>query len=226
MKTSFRKFSLFAGILSVLFVAGGLLCAGAVKTACVVDCSRTFYFLVSEEMGADAAAEAGALGGGAGYVMEREGREYAVLSCYFSLSDAQSVQDRLSDADVAVAVRAEEGGKLYLTGFSEKKNAERLKGCFSTLGSCIRILYELSAAADEGMPQETLKDILGDVGGVLSRLAKENPDGIFSDLSACAASASEEIGRMSEGIVFAKDLRYMQVRLSDDYLRLADKFSL
>ena len=66
MKTSFRKFSLFAGILSVLFVAGGLLCAGAVKTACVVDCSRTFYFLVSEEMGADAAAEAGALGGGAG----------------------------------------------------------------------------------------------------------------------------------------------------------------
>ena len=42
---------------------------------------------------------------------------------------------------------------------------------------------------------------------------------------ACAASAGEEIGRMSEGIVFAKDLRYMQVRLSDDYLRLADKFS-
>lgn len=105
MKASFRKFSLFAGILSVLFVAGGLLCAGAVKTALVVDCSRTFYFLVSEAQNADAAAEAGALGGGAGYVMEREGREYAVLSCYFSLSDAQSVRDRLSESDVRASVR-------------------------------------------------------------------------------------------------------------------------
>lgn len=222
-----RKAFLLAGTLSAMCVLGGVFYARALTRMQVVDCAQTFWFLVSEEENVAAAAQSVSLHGGAGYVMRRKGEEYAVLACYFSQSAARAVGDNLEAKNLAVSVREESGGTLYLKKNSEKRSAEGLRGCFDTLSSCIRLLYDLSAAADTGgYTQQELRRLLADVGGVLSRLAEENRDGVFTDISACASAASAEIMRLRQDVVYARDIRYIQVWLSDSYLRLADEFSL
>lgn len=229
MKSSFfrRKAFLLAGFLSVVCVLSGVLYSRVLLRAEVVDCSQSFYFLVSEEENVAAAAHSIALDGGAGYIMRRSGREYAVLACYFTEPAARAVQNTLSVRDISSRILEESGGTLYLTTNSEKRNAEKLKGCFHTLGDCISLLYDLATAAETGgYTQQELKRLLADVGGVLSRLSEENREGIFTGISACAATASAKVAQIRRDIVYSKDIRYIQVWLSDQYLRLAEDFSI
>lgn len=229
MKSGFfrRKAFLLAGFLSVVCVLSGVLYSRVLLRAEVVDCSQSFYFLVSEEENVAAAAHSIALDGGAGYIMRRSGREYAVLACYFTEPAARAVQNTLSVRDISSRILEESGGTLYLTTNSEKRNAEKLKGCFHTLGDCISLLYDLATAAETGgYTQQELKRLLADVGGVLSRLSEENREGIFTGISACAATASAKVAQIRRDIVYSKDIRYIQVWLSDQYLRLAEDFSI
>lgn len=222
-----RNAFLLTGFLSAVCVFSGVFYSRVLLRAEVVDCSRSFYFLVSEEENAAAAAQSVALDGGAGYVMRRFGNEYAVMACYFTEPAARAVQHTLSVREIPSRILEESGGTLYLTTNSEKRNAEKLKGCFHTLGDCVSLLYDLATAAETGgYTQQELKRILADVGGVLSRLSEENREGIFTGISACAATASAEIARIRRDIVYAKDLRYIQVWLSDQYLLLAEDFSV
>ncbi len=229
MKSSFfrRKAFLLAGFLSFVCILSGVLYSRVLLRAEVVDCSQSFYFLVSEEENVAATAHSIALDGGAGYIMRRSGREYAVLACYFTEPAARAVQNTLSVRDISSRILEESGGTLYLTTNSEKRNAEKLKGCFHTLGDCISLLYDLATAAETGgYTQQELKRLLADVGGVLSRLSEENREGIFTGISACAATASAKVAQIRRDIVYSKDIRYIQVWLSDQYLRLAEDFSI
>ncbi len=229
MKTDFFRRQIFAlaGVLSAAVVLSGVFYAHALTKTQVVDLTRTFYFLVSEEENAPASAENIYLDGGAGYVMSRGKTDYAVISCYFNETDAKTVKNNLDRKKIASSVIAESGGKLYLKKRSEKLRAEQLAGCFRTLDSCISLLYDIANGAERGTyTQQALKRSLSAVKGVLSCLSEENRGGIFTDISVCAAKASEKIGEFSRGIIYAKDVRYVQVYLSDSYLRLASDFSL
>ena len=209
MKSGFfrRKAFLLAGFLSFVCVLSGVLYSRVLLRAEVVDCSQSFYFLVSEEENVAAAAHS--------------------MACYFTEPAARAVQNTLSVRDISSRILEESGGTLYLTTNSEKRNAEKLKGCFHTLGDCISLLYDLATAAETGgYTQQELKRLLADVGGVLSRLSEENREGIFTGISACAATASAKVAQIRRDIVYSKDIRYIQVWLSDQYLRLAEDFSI
>ena len=229
MKTDFfrRKTLALAGVLSAATVLSGIFYAHALTRAIVADVSETFYFLVSEEENVPASAWDAYLGGGAGYVMSRGKTEYAVLSCYFTERDAKTVKDNLAAKKISAAVLAESGGKLYLKKNSEKRNAEKLAGCFNTMNSCIHLLYDIGTRAETGeYTQQKLKRALEEVKGVLSCLSRENRGGVFTEISVCGAKAAEKLSEISRGVVYAKDIRYAQVYLSDCYLSLASKFSL
>lgn len=229
MKKNFfrKKLLLTAGILSVAAVLSGIFYARVLLTAEVADLGRTFYFLVSEEENVPASAQAVYLGGGAGYAMKRNGTDYAVLSCYFAESEAKRVKNNLENKKMSTAIVKESGGILYFKKRSEKQNAEKIAGCFRTMSGCIDLLYDISNYAETGTyTQRKLKQALSSVSGVLSCLAKENRGGLFTDISACSAAAAGGIDEITRGIVYAKDVRYLQVFLADSYLMLAAKFSL
>lgn len=228
MKADFfrKKILMLAGTLSVAAVLYGILYARVLTKTQVVDLTQTFYFLVSEEENTTVAAESISLGGGAGYVLTRGNTDYAVLSCYFTERDAKTVRDNLAAKKIPAAVLAESGGKLYLKKNSEKRNAETIAGGFNTMNSCIRLLYEIGTKADTGeYSQQKLKRALEEVRKVFSCLAIENR-GVFAELSDCSAKATEKLSEISRGVVYAKNIRYVQVYLSDCYLSLASKFSL
>ena len=62
--------------------------------------------------------------------------------------------------------------------------------------------------------------------GVLSRLAEENRGGVFTEISACASQSALKLSEIVRGTVYAKDIRYLQISLSDSYLTLAEEFSI
>ena len=229
MKTDFfrRKTLALAGVLSAATVLSGIFYAHALTRAIVADVSETFYFLVSEEENVPASAWDAYLGGGAGYVMSRGKTEYAVLSCYFNETDARTVKNNLGNKKISAAVLEESGGMLYFKKRSEKQNAEKIAGCFRTMGSCIRLLYDIANSAETGeYTQQALKRSLSAVRGVLSRLAEENRGGVFTKISACASRSALKLSEIVRGTVYAKDIRYLQVSLSDSYLTLAEEFSI
>ena len=229
MKTGFfrKKAFILAGILSIATVISGFFYAHALIGAVKVNVGESFYFLISEEENVAASAEEVYLDGGAGYVMSRGRTNYAVYSCYFTETDAKTVRNNLNDKDIPASVIEESVSVLYLKKRSEKQNAEKLSGCFSTLSSCIHLLYDMANKAEAGeYTQQTLRRTLSSVGGVLSCLAEENSGGIFTDISACAAQASLMSEEIIRGTIYAKDIRYLQVYLCDSYLLLASEFSI
>ena len=116
---------------------------------------------------------------------------------------------------------------LYFKKRSEKQNAEKIAGCFRTMGSCIRHLYDIANSAETGeYTQQALKRSLSAVRGVLSRLAEENRGGVFTEISACASQSALKLSEIVRGTVYAKDIRYLQISLSDSYLTLAEEFSI
>lgn len=229
MRTDFFRRGALAlvGIFSALAVFSGIFYARVLLNMQILELTRTFYFLVSDDESVAVSAQSVYLSGGAGYLMSRDGQEYAVLACYFTSTEARIVRDNLASRRIAASVLEESGGRLYLKSNSEKRNAERLAGCFNTLSDCIRLLYDLSVKAEKGeYTQQKLKFVLRETGGVLSCLAKENDGGLFAKLSVCAAKASEKLSEIYRSTVYAKDIRYVQVYLSDSYLSLASDFSL
>ena len=182
---------------------------------------------MSEEENVPASAWDAYLGGGAGYVMSRGKTEYAVLSCYFNETDARTVKNNLGNKKISASVLEESGGMLYFKKRSEKQNAEKIAGCFRTMGSCIRLLYDIANSAETGeYTQQALKRSLSAVRGVLSRLAEENRGGVFTEISACASQSALKLSEIVRGTVYAKDIRYLQISLSDSYLTLAEEFSI
>lgn len=121
--------------------------------------------------------------------MSRGRTNYAVYSCYFTETDAKTVRNNLNDKDIPSSVIEESVSVLYLKKRSEKQNAEKLSGCFSTLSSCIHLLYDIANKAETGeYTQQTLRRTLSSVGGVLSCLAEENSGrGIYRYFRLCRA---------------------------------------
>lgn len=229
MKTDFfrRKTLALAGVLSAATVLSGIFYAHALTRAIVADVSETFYFLVSEEENVPASAWDAYLGGGGGYVMSRGKTEYAVLSCYFNETDARTVKNNLGNKKISAAVLEESGGMLYFKKRSEKQNAEKIAGCFRTMGSCIRLLYDIANSAETGeyTQQAAQAFAFGRERRSFPSRGREPRRRLYGDFR-LRLPVRFELSEIVRGIVYAKDIRYLQVSLSDSYLTLAEEFSI
>lgn len=215
-----------AGLLSALFLISGFFYARILGGAQVIDLAQNFYFLVSEEEHVAVSAQSIYLSGGAGYIITRGREEYAVLACYQKEADARTVRDNLAIRQISTEILKESSGHLYLKSRSEKENAEKIKGFFSTLYSCTTFLGDVAIKAEKGeYSQRKLKETLQEVNKVLSCLARENKC-LSEEFFLYTTKASEKLNEMNRGVVYAKDIRYVQIYLSDCFLSLASRFSL
>lgn len=175
---------------------------------------KEYYFLVKDCEDATASAVAGQvyLRGGAGYLLETDGKSAVVLACYFHLSDAERVRSSMSEKDVETRILTLKTKDFSLDGGAAgKKNA--VCSNVETAETCARILYNAANGLERAeMTQEEARAAVRGAVGSLKGLRIGNGDS-FELWNAKLASCERRGTEIAEGILFSKDLRYLQVEI-------------
>lgn len=225
MSTGFfwKKFvRVFSCVLSFAIVIAIMLYAGVLSSVRVVDARRKFYFLVSEDTHVQAGAYDAVLNGGAGYLLDVDGREYVVLAVYLTETEGEIVANSF-EKDVRLLTVGT--GKLYFKTREQKKLCGVVESALSRSYSCMEILNGEIARLDKGGTQESSKRILETLRGQFSYMGEENKE-MYPKFSAVCQNAEKRLATICSDIVYAKDLRYLQCELCVSYLELAGEFSL
>ena len=187
----------------------------------------SYYFLVKSCEDTTASAVAGEVyfSGGAGYLTE-EGNA-VVLACYFTEEAAHSVQDGLRVKGVETQIVKRSTAEIELDGkLAEEK--KRIVANAETVETCALILYDTANALERtDCGQDEARAALNGVVKVLKGLREENAAiGAVYDVWNAELLRAERKGReIASGILFAKDLRYLQVQLCFSNLNLGECFA-
>lgn len=228
MSTGFLKKRIWTSALvvaAVCLIVGAAAYAWALGRTVEIDVSRTFVYLVDTSVNIEASAYTAQYAGGAGYLLSCGEQTYAALSVYLDEEDAEAAKTALLKTNGNADTVRITGGKLYLRKASQKRKAEKLKGAFQSLYGNIQVLEREIARLDGGATQQSSKRILGVLERNFSYLAKEYAE-TFSDFAKTCEDASAFLSRCCEGIVYAKELRYLQCELCVSYVKLSGEFSL
>lgn len=175
---------------------------------------REYYFLVRdcEETTASAVAGQSYLAGGAGYVLQTGGKSAVVLACYFRITDAERVMHSMSEKGETVRVLTLSAEEFTLTG---KRAAlkRQVEGNLETAETCARILFDAANGLERArLSQEEARAAVRGVVKSLKGLRSGNGED-FPLWNAELAAAERRGEELAEGILFAKDLRYLQTQL-------------
>lgn len=176
---------------------------------------KTYYFLARECTEASASSVAGQVysSGGAGYYMQEGSKGYVVLACYGEKTDAEKVLRTLTEKgeEVCVLERAFSQTYLYADGLFRAKVASNLK----TVESCAQLLYDTANGLERfALSQEQARLAVGGVAKALNGLMAEE-DVRFFAWQQSLHLALKRANEIREGILFAKDVRYLQVMLCE-----------
>lgn len=153
--------------------------------------------------------------GGAGYILERGNEFYITVSCYYEEKDAQTVCESLKKRDLECSVLAVETGEYSLR---TSANAELYTGNLNTLNSLSVIAFGCANSLDLGDCDQTrAKTVISDIESGLKGLLNANRDNCFSSeirrlIAIC--------GDISEGYVYSKDLRKLQIAIADTVINI------
>jgi hypothetical protein len=226
MQTDFfiKKRWIYLGISQLLaaFVLIMLVYAAFLSRAETVWVGKSFYFLVSKTEHIEAGAYDAKLDGGAGYLLEYEGREYVALAVYLNGEDGRAVHAANGEDTKLLQMDID---KLFFKGCSEKKNAPLYQGALDCLYGCMEVLGLEIDRLDDGATQQSAARTLGILLKQLRYLAQEYQTSFASCAKVCA-SAGERLEALLSDTIYAKDLRYLLCELSTGYMRLASTFSL
>ncbi len=216
----------FAALLLFMIVIGIFLavfqCKG--KKTATVSLGQKYFFLVRDcdTLTAGVVAGDSYLAGGAGYLLEEE--DAVVLACYYKKTDATFVEGTMSANGVEVRVLEREAKDFYLNG--KKAEAKGLiEANAQTLDEISRILYdaanglERSSVTQEGA-RAAVTGAVKSLGGLLT----ENGEGTFALWNVVLRRAMRRGREIAAGILFSKDLRYLQIELCLAVLSIGEYF--
>ncbi len=171
--------------------------------------SFSYHFLVRACETSTSAALAGEayLAGGAGYLLESEG--LVVLAGYYRKEDATYLQGTMSEKGVEVSVLTRSLGSFS----AEHGMREKIEGNLTTLDSVSRLLFDAANGLERGGAQEEAHAAVRGAADALDGLIGKNSDGTFSLWNVELLRARRRAKEADAGLIFAKDLRYMQVAL-------------
>ncbi len=215
--------SFLLGLVSIFVVFMSVFYAFRLFNAKVLPIYKTFYFLVSTNTHVQASAHETVLQGGAGFLLEENGKSYAVISVYLSQDDAQTVSSSFKEQNTALI--AKQVDKLYFLGNKEKKQADTIEYGLNGLYSCMCSLNEEITRLDKGATQQSCTRILDAISQKLLTFAKaceKALQGYTNEL----ISIVDKLREIASGIIYAKDLRYELCSLVDTYLKICDEYAL
>lgn len=192
-----------------------------------ISVSKTYYFLVRDCEDTTASAVAGQIyfSGGAGYIQEAGGKSAVVLSCYFTENDAQFVRSAMAEKGVEVSVRKLSAKDFSLSG-SACAERSRLLSNAETAETCAKILFDTANGLERtAVSQDEARAAVRGVYKVLKGLREGNAGGLYDRWNAALYQTERRARETAEGILFAKDLRYLQVQLCDFIVNFNDYFT-
>ena len=192
-----------------------------------VSLQKTYYFLVRDCEDTTASAVAGQvyLSGGAGYLLEVAGESSVVLSCYFKIADAERVQSMMQEKGIQTELLSFSTEEFVLQGEKAKLKTIVVENV-ETVETCARILYETANGLERtDTSQEEARAAVRGVISSLKGLQQGNEEQLFALWNHSLLSAERRGREIAEGIIFAKDLRYLQVELCMAILKTGEYFS-
>lgn len=176
-----------------------------------VSLDAEYYFLVKPCETSTAAAVAGEVysAGGAGYL----GGEGVYLACYYRKADARRVCSLMQRKGEAVEVDERSADDVVLSG-GDVRYAEQIRGNAETVGSCARLFYDAANGLERGeLSQSAARGAVRGAADALVGLKQGNTDGFFSKWNGILERIALQSREIAAGILFAKDLRYLQISL-------------
>ena len=187
-----------------------------------VSLGKEYYFLVRDCEDTTASAVAGQvyLSGGAGYLLG----DAVVLSCYFKETDAERVRGSMTEKGLETRLLALKTEDFTLSG-ERARYLKEVKANAETVETCARVLYDTANGLERtDISQDEARAAVKGVVSALKGLRQGNEDSFF-ELWNYELSKAERRGKeLAEGILFAKDLRYLQVELCMDILHADEYF--
>lgn len=180
-----------------------------------VSLSQKYWFLVRDcdESTSAAVIVNTYLSGGAGYLIETDGKQTVAVACYYSELSAQSVQRTLESKGVETRVVKYAPDDFTLNG-SSALHKNRIVSNAETADTCAKILYDTAnglerteISQDEG--RAALRGVVSSVKG----LREENTAECFTLWNTLLSGVERRGTETANGIIFAKDLRYLQILL-------------
>ena len=227
MKRRLKKLSAVAlGV--VVFFAAILFCIAAVAVGgqhfARVSFSKSYYFLVKSctETSVVAVSSDVYAAGGAGYYME--GENAVAIACYFKETSAQSVQRNLQSKGTETELIERTAEDLILRG-KKSEYKEQIESNLNTVDQLAHILYDTANGLERSeLSQKQAKASVESVASSLKGLREGNADEIFSSWNLGLMEAERRAKELTQGLLFAKDLRYLQAMLCDKTVRMAKYF--
>lgn len=176
-----------------------------------IDISRRYFFLVRtcEETTSAAVAGESYRAGGAGVIWEGN----VVLACYYTEADAIRVQGAMQDRGVETEISIRRAARFRLGG-SAAEMRMLVRANADTADSCARILYDTANELQKtGITQEGARAAVRGVKEALSGLIAANTDRAFERWNAFLDGFCRDAEEVCRGILFAKDVRALQVKL-------------
>lgn len=183
---------------------------------------RTFYFLCeqSKKESISVSVQTNYLDGGAGYALTREDKNYVVLAAYNDLADAQKVAENLK---VQTEVLPLELDTFYFTTAAQREVFSRVQGCVNTLLQCSDLLYKTANRLTMSeFTQREGRSIVQEIDLVLGGLLGEATEQTRNNLQAQKDKCKEILS----DVIYAKDLRYLQLMMIEGIYDLQQEFSL
>ena len=131
----------------------------------------------------------------------------------------------MSAKGVEVRVLEREAKPFSVSGKCAE-NAARIRDNAATVDSLARLLFDTANNLERvAVTQEEARAALTGVVQGLSGLASDNGEGVFSLWNLELRRAARKGKELREGILFAKDLRYLQIQLLLSVLSFPEYFS-
>ncbi|MDE6058644.1 MAG: hypothetical protein K2G44_01220 [Clostridia bacterium] len=187
---------------------------------------QKYWLLVRDCEDSTAAAIIGNtyLSGGAGYLIETGGKQSVVIACYYSEVSAESVRRSMEGKGIETHIVKRAPSDFTLSGNSSSYK-ERIIENAETADTCAKILYDTANNLERtAISQEEARAAVRGVVSSLHGLQEGNTDRCFSQWNTALLLAERKGIEIANGIIFAKDLRYLQVQLCISISNTGDYF--
>ena len=184
-----------------------------------------YYYLVTDDLRVDAGAEFVRLEGGAGYLIEQNGREYVALNVYTNKGAGEQVRENLTEQCKSTYLKEIGVKKLYFWEKNDKRNADIYISALKCLQGDIALLETCGNLLEKGETQEQCKGLLKTLSQQMAFQGKKN-ERRYKAFSKLCERVTEKIERLLKGILYTKDVRYLLCETVDEYINLAKKFKI
>lgn len=191
----------------------------------VYNVSKSFYFLVVDEVHIQASTAEIQYDGGAGFLLDYDDKEYLALSVYMKNGEAEQAKLAVANKYTDAKIVKVSSGNLHMKNKAQKHQANNIIGALESMYGNMQVLNGEIARLANGATQSSSKRILSHIADNLRYLEKENREH-FSALSTVCAQTLQGLEEYTKDIVYARNLRFLLCEWSVAYMQLSEEYSL